>query len=73
MIIYIIKFSAKENDENYIFEIYDNGIGLKDNYMNNKEWYSGLNRAKELIFMIGGEMSIDGSKGTKISFKFKNE
>lgn len=69
----LIKFSAKENDENYIFEIYDNGIGLKDNYMNNKEWYSGLNRAKELIFMIGGEMSIDGSKGTKISFKFKNE
>lgn len=68
-----ISFTAEEKDGTFLFEIYDNGVGLKANYMNGKEWYSGLNRAKELIYMINGELSIDGSKGTRVKFKFKNE
>ena len=68
-----IEFSANENDNLFTFELYDNGIGLKDDYMKGKEWYTGINRAKELIFIVNGTLKIDGSKGTRITFTFKNE
>lgn len=50
--------------------IKDNGIGISDSYMTENPWYSGLHKASEILFMIGGKLDIKGTResGTTVRF-----
>jgi two-component system sensor histidine kinase DegS len=52
--------------------ISDNGIGINPDYMEKSPWYSSLHKAFEIIYMLGGQLSINGapSKGTNVRFNF---
>lgn len=53
-------------------EISDNGIGISDNYLITSPWYSGLHKAHEIIYLLGGTLTINGdiTKGTSVRFVF---
>ncbi len=63
-----VTFVAKEADNKIEISIVDNGRGIGDNYLATKEWYSGLHRAKEIIYMLSGDLEIKDNKGTEIKF-----
>ena len=69
----MISFKADEEDDILYFEIRDNGIGIPDNYLEKTEWYSGIKRAKELLFMISGKLDIKNDNGTIVRFSFNHE
>lgn len=52
--------------------ITDNGVGIDSNYLNKSPWYSNLHKAHEIIYLLGGSLSISGDmlSGTKIRFNF---
>lgn len=53
-------------------EISDNGTGISDNYLKISPWYSGLHKAHEIIFLLGGTLAINGdiTRGTNVRFGF---
>ncbi|MBR3833007.1 MAG: sensor histidine kinase [Lachnospiraceae bacterium] len=53
-------------------EISDNGIGISDNYLNTSPWYSSLHKAHEIIYLLGGNIRINGdiTTGTYVRFDF---
>ena len=55
--------------------IQDNGIGIRDNYLAQSPWYSGLHKSQEIIFLLGGKLDIKGDviNGTEIKFSFPIE
>ena len=49
----------------------DNGKGIPDDYLEESPWYSDLHKAREIIYLLCGEMQIKGSsEGTTIHFSF---
>ena len=78
------KVNLKVSEDNglYTIVIHDNGYGLRRDYMSKVKWYSGIHRAKEIIYMIDGKLEINGSgsalgssitPGTKVTFSFNYE
>lgn len=53
-------------------EISDNGTGISENYLNTSPWYSSLHKAHEIIYLLGGTLTINGdiTKGTSVRFGF---
>ena len=68
-----VKFEAYEEGGELYFEIKDNGIGLPKDYLTKSDWYSGLHRAEELLFLLNGSYNITNNEGTQIEFSFKYE
>ncbi len=52
--------------------INDNGVGIDSNFSHVTPWYSGLNRIKEIIYLLDGQFKIDGDiiSGTNVRFSF---
>lgn len=52
--------------------INDNGVGIDSNFSHVTPWYSGLNRIREIIYLLGGQFKIDGDiiSGTNVRFSF---
>ena len=48
----------------------DNGIGIPDNYDKKSPWYSGLKRAKEIIYLLDGNIMLTNEDGTTVRFRF---
>lgn len=50
----------------------DDGIGIKDTYMDDSPWYSSLHKAKEILYMLCGKLDISGDvmSGTTVKFSF---
>jgi PAS domain S-box-containing protein len=67
----VVKF-VKE-DENYIFEVSDNGIGLSDDFNIEDNDSLGLSLVISLVDQIHGELDYDGRDGTRFTIKFKEE
>lgn len=42
--------------------LHDNGIGIPEDYLSKAPWYSSLHKADELVFLLGGKLSITGSR-----------
>lgn len=55
--------------------INDNGIGIDENYSHTSPWNSGLHRIQELIYLLNGQLKIDGNiiSGTDIRFSIPVE
>lgn len=55
--------------------INDNGIGIDKNYSHTSSWNSGLHRIQELIYLLNGQLKIDGDiiSGTDIRFSIPIE
>lgn len=55
--------------------INDNGIGIDENYSHTSPWNSGLHRIQELIYLLNGQLKIDGDiiSGTDIRFSIPIE
>lgn len=55
--------------------INDNGIGIDMNYSHTSPWNSGLHRIQELIYLLNGQLKIDGDiiSGTDIRFSIPIE
>ena len=68
-----IYISANERDGRMYFSIKDDGKGIPEDYLTRSKWYSGLNRAKEIIFLMSGTISIKNEEGTVVSFSFDYE
>ncbi len=68
-----ISFKVREEENTLFFEIKDNGIGIPEDYLEKTQWYSGIKRAKELLFMISGKLEIKNDNGTIVKFSFKYE
>ncbi len=65
--------SISEENGKFEIDISDDGIGIKKNYLSDAEWYSGIHRAKELLFILSGDMVIKNSNGTKVKINFEYE
>lgn len=52
--------------------INDNGVGIDSNFSHVTPWYSGLNRIREIIYLLDGQFKIDGDiiSGTNVRFSF---
>lgn len=50
----------------------DNGVGIKNDYLDDTPWYSSLHHAHEIIYLLNGSLSINGDllSGTKVRFHF---
>lgn len=50
----------------------DNGKGIADNYLTANPWYSSLHKAHEIVYLLGGKLTLscDGSSGTTARFGF---
>ena len=55
--------------------INDNGIGIDENYSHTSPWNSGLHRIQEIIYLLNGQLKIDGDiiNGTDIRFSIPVE
>lgn len=58
-----------------LVHINDNGIGIDKNYSHTSPWNSGLHRIQELIYLLNGQLKIDGDiiSGTDIRFSIPIE
>ena len=65
-----IEINSKLSDNLFKINITDNGIGIRDDYMENSMWYSGIHRAEELVFLLDGSLDIrrDVIGGTIVEF-----
>lgn len=55
--------------------INDNGIGIVENYSHTSPWNSGLHRIQEIIYLLNGQLKIEGDiiSGTDIRFSIPIE
>lgn len=53
-------------------KIDDNGVGIKENYLNESPWYSGIHKAQEILYLLGGKLDISEGEeaGTHVAFSF---
>lgn len=65
-----VKLLVNENVINV--SIRDNGTGISSDDISNASWYSGIHKAKEIIYLLDGTLSIagDADSGTEIKFNF---
>jgi len=68
-----VVMETHEDDEMLFISISDNGIGIPDDYLEKSEWYSGLHRARELVYLLGGEMEVSNlmSGGTRVDISVR--
>lgn len=66
-----INIELKYNGEEYVLTYSDDGIGLPKNLDPKKSKKLGLMVVNTLANQLNAEMEIDGSKGTKYVFKFR--
>lgn len=68
------RITAKIFVSNRLVDVYinDNGVGIDSNYSYLSPWYSGLHKIKEIIYLLGGQLKIDGDiiSGTNVRFSF---
>ncbi len=50
--------------------INDNGIGIPENHDSKSPWYSGIKRAKEIIYLLDGNIMLTNEDGTTVRFRF---
>lgn len=50
----------------------DNGVGIDSNYNHLSPWYSGLHKVQEIIYLLNGQIKIEGDiiSGTTVHFAF---
>lgn len=67
-----INFSVSLTPNVIDVSIDDNGVGIKNDYLTDSPWYSSLHRAHEIIYLLNGNLSINGDllSGTKVRFHF---
>lgn len=67
-----IDFKVAISDTVLHVKISDNGVGINSDYLNNSPWYSSLHKAHEIIFLLGGSLSVLGSLigGTDVNFSY---
>ena len=67
-----IDFSLDITPDAIECKLSDNGIGISDNYLVTSPWYSSLHKAHEIIYLLGGSLSIIGdiTQGTCIRFSY---
>lgn len=67
-----INLRINMTDDTIDVTISDNGKGIEHNYLRKAPWYSSLHRAHEIIYLLDGKLSINGSrgKGTTVNFSF---
>ena len=66
-----IKLIVQQDDGTLDVRISDDGIGITPDYLTDSEWYSGIHRAKEILFQLSGKLYISSNNGTHIRFNFK--
>lgn len=68
------RITAKIFISNRLINVYinDNGVGIDSNYGVISPWYSGLHKINEIIYLLGGQLKIDGDiiSGTNVRFSF---
>lgn len=64
-----IEVSLKQNAEDYLIRIKDNGTGFDMDEAVKKDRHFGLHVMEERVFLLGGEMRIDTQNGTSIEIK----
>ena len=67
-----VNLNILADDERLEVNIRDNGIGIPEDHLSTSPWYSGLHKAEGLIFLLGGDLQIKGTKGegTAVHFSF---
>ncbi len=65
-----VRLSVSEVNGKIDVYLNDNGIGIPDNYESKSPWYSGLKRAKELIYLLDGNIMLTNENGTTIRFRY---
>lgn len=52
--------------------INDDGVGISGDYYTKSAWYSGLHKAHEILYLLDGTLTMDGSytEGTTVRFSF---
>ena len=65
-----VNLNILADEERLEVNIRDNGIGIPEDHIT--PWYSGLHKAEGLIFLLGGDLQIKGTKGegTAVHFSF---
>lgn len=53
-------------------KIDDNGVGIKESYLKDSPWYSGIHKAQEILYLLGGKLDISEGEeaGTHVAFSF---
>ena len=68
------KITAKIIVSNRLIDVFvnDNGVGIQENYLDTSNWYSGLHRLHEAIYLLDGKINIQGDlvSGTNVRFSF---
>lgn len=62
----VIHVSLKRNNENFLIEIKDNGIGFSLEEAERKDKHFGLIIVKERVFLLNGKMKINTDNGASI-------
>lgn len=67
-----VEFEVIEDKDGLNITIKDNGIGINKASLQKTQCYNGINRAKELIFLLSGNIEIEhmDPRGTKVYFCF---
>ena len=67
-----VNLNISADEERLEVDLRDNGIGIPEDHFSNSPWYSGLHKAEGLIFLLGGDLKINGTKGegTTVHFSF---
>ena len=67
-----VSLKVSETNEDFIVELSDNGKGIPLDYKTNSPWYSGIHRAEEVLFLMGGSLEIHNSypQGTYVRYSF---
>lgn len=67
-----IQFTFSQTTNAIEVNIVDNGVGISPDYMTESPWYSSLHKAEEIIFLLGGHLTINGDlmTGTTVRFGF---
>jgi len=69
-----IQLKIQIDSSNIHVTLSDNGIGISDEKLEKAYWYSGIHKADEIIFLLGGNVSINGSsEGTTVEFQYSAE
>lgn len=67
-----VDFKINVSENMVTCKIFDNGVGINDDYLDESPWYSSLHKAYEILYLLGGSLSISKGEpmGTKIAFNF---
>jgi two-component sensor histidine kinase len=66
-----ITVDIKKSDDDIVLEVCDNGIGIPESFDISRSDSLGLQLVETLIKQISGTVTVDTSKGTKFTIKFR--